>query len=69
MSIFGLQHGIFNDIQVFNKDLNTSLGTSNPTIWHMLGKNNFFTLYLNNYNHFFFRMHNKCGDKNFCKIK
>lgn len=37
MSVFGLQHGIFNDIQVFNKDLNTSLGTSSPTIWHMLG--------------------------------
>lgn len=35
MSIFGLPHSIYNHIQHFNKDLNSSLETG--TFWHMLG--------------------------------
>lgn len=38
MSVFGLPHSIYNPIQAFNKDLNASLNTANPTVWHLLGK-------------------------------
>lgn len=37
MSIFGLPHSIYNHIQNFNKDLQNSLGTTNPMVWQMLG--------------------------------
>lgn len=39
MSIFGLPHSIYNHIQIFNKDLQNSLGLPNPMVWQMLGNN------------------------------
>lgn len=38
MSVFGLSHSIYNPIQAFNKDLNATLNTASPTVWHLLGK-------------------------------
>lgn len=36
MSIFSLPHCVTNHIQMFNTELQSTLGISNPMIWHML---------------------------------
>lgn len=38
MSVFGMPHSIYNHTQQFNKDLQNSVGSDNPSIWNVLGK-------------------------------
>lgn len=42
MSIFGLQHGVYNYVQYFNKELCNGLDTNHQTIWQIIGDKLFF---------------------------